>query len=204
LMVVTIIGAILVRTLHERSIAVRRVTIGVLVGLGVAACFWPQPAWIDTRGDDIEFWRCAFRALPTVFFSIALALGTACGGALPRTGVRLAVGGAVLGVAALATMLVEGPLRALRTAAGFGFVLVALLPIHAPFFERLGKLGRYSYGIYLSHLLFVRIVALWMGHLNISPSLATDVFTFVFAFAGASALSVLLSRSKYTKWTLGE
>ncbi len=203
LLVVTVVGAILVCLLHDRPRARRTVSI-VLVLLGVASCFWKQPAWIEARIDDVEFWRYAFRAMPTVFFSIALALETASRGTLPRSTPQVATGGLFLVLLALMLQVSEGPLKALRTCAGFGVLLIALLPIHAPFWERVGRLGRYSYGIYLSHLLFIRIVVLWMHRYEVRPSLTLDVLTFVFAFVSASVLSVLMSQSKYTRWALGE
>lgn len=203
LMIVTIVGAILVRGLHDRK-ALRIPTIILLLATGAAACLWKEPTWVAKRVEDIDFWKYAFRALPTVFFSIALALGTASDGKLPKSTAPIATGGAFLFILALLLQISEGPLKVLRTCAGLGVLLVALYPIHAPLTERLGRLGRYSYGIYLSHLLFIRIVAMWTARWDIPSSLTLDLFTFCFAFIGASVLSVLMSQSKYTRWTLGE
>jgi peptidoglycan/LPS O-acetylase OafA/YrhL len=205
LMVVTIIGACLVRGLQSRPWA-RKIVIGLLVACGAGLMMMPEPAWVSTRelAGDMEFWRFAFRAAPTSCLALALALCTAINGRLPRTTPILAAGGAFLLISALLT---EGALDAskiLRALAGFGCLLVALLPVGMPLIERIGRYGRYSYGVYLSHVVFLRLVVLWIEHHHVAPSLLVDVLSFAFAFTAALGLSVLLGQSKYTRWALGE
>ena len=203
LMVVTVIGAVLVRLLQNDS-AARWLTVSVLVASGIFLCFIPEPAWIAQRAYDVETWRYAFRATPTVCWSLALALATSTGGRIPRSAPMLAVGGAILMALALGLQHFYGSIKALRSLAGLGLVLIALMPLCSPLWERIGRLGRYSFGIYLSHVVFLRVIVLWADRYGWAPSLTLDVISFVIAFAGASVLSVLLHKSKYTRWTVGE
>ncbi len=205
LMVVSIIGAVLVRLLEFRSTLQRSIAV-VLAIAGFGMCWVPEPAWIATRADagDLEFWRFAFRAIPTVCFGLSLALATCMNGRLPRTRNIAAIGGMVLFAAALLLQHKMGSVKALRAAAGIGILLIALWPVVVPLIERLGSLGRYSYGIYLSHVVFIRIVVLWTERYEIPNSIWLDLFTFAFALVGSLTISILFARSRYTRWLLGE
>ena len=203
LMIVTIAGAVIVRAVEHRSRARAAATL-ILLALGGAACFAQEPAWIGRRSDDLYFWRFAFRALPTVFWSIALALLTVFNGKLPRSTPMIAVGGALLFASALILEGLLTPLPVLRSMAGLGCLLVALLPFTSPLLARLGKLGPHSYGIYLSHIAFLRVITLLTERLHTPTSLKLDIASFAVAFIGATVLSVLLSQSAWTRWTVGE
>lgn len=205
LMVVSIIGAVLVRLLEHRGTLQRSIAV-LLAITGFGICWVPEPAWIATRAaqGDLEFWRFAFRAIPTVCFGLALALGTCMNGRLPRTRTATAIGGMILFAAALFLQHRMGSVKALRAAAGIGIVLVALWPVVVPMIERIGSLGRYSYGIYLSHVVFVRIIVLWTERYNVPNSIWLDLFTFAFALVGALSISILFAKSRYTRWLLGE
>ncbi len=206
LMVATILGAILVRALEGRT-RTSRIVVAALVLAGAAACWWQEPAWIATRAPhgDLEFFRFGFRAIPTVCFGLALALSTCMHGRLPRTTRLMAFGGAVLlGLSLLLQSAYSPDIKLLRSCAGFGILLIALWPAVVPAIERLGSLGRHSYGIYLSHVLFIRIVVLWIEREGIPRSIWLDLATFGFALTASMGLSILLSKSKYTRWALGE
>ena len=203
LMVVTLLGAVLVRGV-QRLPMMRWPLVATLVVVGIIAAALPEPAWVMRRPFDFDFWRFVLRASPTVFWSIALALATAIGGRLPRSTPALAIAGGVLLLLCLALQSVWMDAKALRAFAGLGCVAIALLPLASPLVTRLGSLGRHSYGIYLSHLVFVRIAVAVVERFQGTPTLASDAVTFVFAFTAAAALSVALSKSKWTRWTLGE
>ncbi len=206
LMVATIVGAVMVRLLDGHT-KLARIAAAALVCIGAAACWWPEPAWVETRRPhgDYEFFHYGFRAIPTVCFGLALALATCMKGQIPRTNRLLAIGGAALLVSSLVLQSVySSDIRLLRSCAGLGILLLALWPVVVPVIERLGSLGRYSYGVYLSHVLFIRIVVLWIERRDIPPSIWLDLGTFAFALGASLGFSILLSKSKYTRWVLGE
>lgn len=210
LMCVTVFGAMLVRSLYRTTVA-RWIAIVCLAILGVVVALVPEPHWVAGRvvAGDLEFWRYGLRALPSVCWALAIALATASHGSLPRTTGVLAAMGAVGFVVAtwlywpVVTHLPEMT-RLLRACEGVSVLMLALWPVRAPLLERIGVLGRHSYGVYLSHIVFVRLAVLWLAHYHVTPSIGVDVGIFLFALCGAVTLTVLMSRSRYTRWALGE
>ena len=202
-MLVTLVGAVLVRTLASRNLA-RHFAAAVCVLAGALCVVWPEPAWIAARGHDREFWEFAFRGLPTAFWALAIALTFAVGGKLPKTPLRLAVAGGVALVAALLAQRTFGATKLLRAVSGLGALSLALYPMRTTGLAWLGAFGQFSFGIYLSHVVFLRVVTLWTERYDIKPSLALDVFAFLLAFFGGLVLTMLLCRSRWKKWTLGE
>ncbi len=205
LMVVTMLAAVLVRLLQHRSV-LQKIIAATFAVAGLIICWIPEPTWIATRESfgDMEFFRYAFRAIPSVCFGLALALATCMNGRLPRSNTMLAIGGAILFIGALLLQHDMGSVKILRACAGVGILLVALWPVVVPMIERVGSLGRYSYGIYLSHLVFIRIVVLWTERYGVQPSIWLDLATAGFALIASLGLSIVLSRSKYTRWAMGE
>lgn len=202
LMAVTILGAVMVKAIQAAP-AVRRPLIGLLMVLGVVAAIVPEPAWVAQRPWDYDFWRYMLRALPTVCWALALALATAMNGKLPRTNKSLAFGGLILVIASLCVEAVF-PLKVLRATAGLGCILIALMPLNSPGIAKFGSIGKYSYGIYLSHVAFLRLMAIGYERYGVPSSLASDAAAFAVAFVGAATLSVVFSKSKWTRWMLGE
>jgi peptidoglycan/LPS O-acetylase OafA/YrhL len=66
-------------------------------------------------------------------------------------------------------------------------------------------LGRYSYGIYLSHPLIIEgPQAVAHGPLHMGPSMGLDVFIIVAGVSGRFGIALLLDRSKCTSWPNGQ
>ena len=70
----------------------------------------------------------------------------------------------------------------------------------SPLLERIARLGPLAYGIYLSHLLFIKTLEAVQAKLHEPPSLTTALATFVLAAAGSTLLAWLLSRWRATRW----
>ena len=79
-------------------------------------------------------------------------------------------------------------------------MLVALGPIPAAWVGRLSRLGPLSYGIYLSHLLFIKVLEAAATKLQWAVSWQLDAAI----FAGSTVLSTLLAwalvQRRCTRW----
>ena len=203
LMVVTIVGALLVRGLMNAA-RLRYLAIALLIVGGTVLAALPEPAWVAHRVQDRELWSFALRGLPTACWAIAIALAFCVGGRLPRTPGWLAIVGSVVLVCTLAAQPFFGATSFIRGLCGLGCLCIALYPMRSSGLEWIGVLGRHSFGIYLSHVLFLRVIAVWTQRYDIAPSLSLDVMSFVIALSGGLILSMLLSRSRWKRWTLGE
>ncbi|RYG68251.1 hypothetical protein EON77_15695 [bacterium] len=146
-------------------------------------------------------------AMPSLLMAVALAcvvLQSGAGLKLPRSlgllGAAMLVSGAIVNWSVW-----NEPHLLAATLAGIGAVWVAgagLMPRVVA--DTLGPIGAtLGLGIYLSHVLFLRVFVMASEKLHVAPSAATDVAAFAFSLGGAVVLSWLLSRSRYTRWSIG-
>ena len=151
-----------------------------------------------------EYAMLIFNATPAVLMGISLAIfyGLTASGKKDHLLEHrvVTVLGLLLFVGATATLFYTGHNRLLETLAGLGFMLMALAPLQAAWAARLAKLGGLAYGIYLSHLLLIKVVEAVASKAKIPICWELDLVTFIFAAVGSTLLAWLLSRWKVTKW----
>ncbi len=206
LLIVT--SAVLLVIQAARSCPIMRIpTAMVLAALGVVMCYLPMPAaFVHPLGSYYLLERM-FRMLPSVCWGISLGL-VLMGRDLdferdPRTrviGLTLVALG--IGVLWMATVN-SGPYRMARHLSGIGVLLIAIPPDGGWITMRLAKLGRYSYGIFLSHLVFVEGFLAVASRRGIGMSWELDVSIFVLSCVGATGLTILLMRFNGTRWLVG-
>ena len=162
-------------------------------------------AWLpaDRESLSVSFWQLAADALPAALWGIALAIAWQRGAAdwLRRPGV-----GCVALAVTLLCMAVDAWLLRNRLAenlAGVAVLIFALADWRLPQLDRLARLGGLAYGIYLSHLLFIKTLQAALAKLAISETLAVVVGVFAVAAAASTLLAWWLSRSRWTRWLVG-
>lgn len=84
--------------------------------------------------------------------------------------------------------------------AGLSCVLVALAPWSTRLLSRIGQMGPKAYGIYLSHLLFIKSAEAVLNKLHVPATPSLDVGVFALAVVGSTALSWVLARFRATRW----
>ncbi len=89
------------------------------------------------------------------------------------------------------------------TYGGLGAAWLAMSGIGKPVLKYFTALGGMSLGIYLSHVVFLRVLVMVLDKKQIAVSPATDIAGFFFALAGGFITTWILSKSKFTRWTVG-
>lgn len=108
--------------------------------------------------------------------------------------------GVLLFAAASAGLWFLGRDRMLETIAGFGFFLIALCPTGGASLSRAAALGSLAYGIYLAHLLFVKIAEALATKFDLAVAWYVDIAVFLFAAIGSTLAAALLARFRATRW----
>ena len=108
---------------------------------------------------------------------------------------------AACGLAAWGATLYVGRSAGLEAVSGIALLLLAAWPWHAPYAQRwLAPLARYAYGIYLSHLLALKVFEAALQRLGWPPTPALDLTTFVVTAVATTMLVALVDRSSRTRW----
>ena len=160
---------------------------------GVAACFIngsiAPPPEIGFQQELITLWNFVEMALPSLFWGLALSPF------YPQVRHWLdeipavAIGAGILMIALLIYVTMWGRNKALENCAGLCLLFLACGPWYGQSLRRAAFLGRYAYGIYMTHPLFL------LGFytlLRLNRHVAT-LSVLVIAFAFALPASILLS-----------
>lgn len=205
LMLVTACTAVLHRTCARRAGSWWTVVVGCALA-GVVLSLVPRPWFIlDPFADAAGYFvLLAWRATPSV--CLAVALGWALSRyPLPKRAMPLLAGlGALLTLVMLGLQISRGYSRFDRTLSGLGWMLVALAPWRGAIVSKTASLGRLSYGMYLSHALFVEGTQTAFRVLGFAPSVAIDLTVFAVAIIGSASLAAALARSKRLSWLNGQ
>lgn len=172
--------------------------------IGIVLALVPRPEWLRHVGDEqgAFFFQC-WKALPSVFLGIALAWMLAWRrNDDPMTTVISIVGG-FMTVLTLSLQLAFGYSRLDRTLSGLGLLLLALGPWRGSIVLALARIGRLSYGIYLSHVLFIETVQFIARHGGLGASLRLDLFNMWFSLIAATLLAVWLQNRRWLAWLNG-
>jgi surface polysaccharide O-acyltransferase-like enzyme len=178
----------------------RTVLAGVAGAAAVCIACWPCPVgW--PAGDSA---RCVWDALPAAAAGCCwglLARPSRTAGSQTRLGpwLGLWLGGALFVVSMLA-LAALGRSILLETIAGLGLGMAA---IHWPpmkFPRLLVTLGQLAYGIYCSHLLFIKIGESVASKLHVRSTTGLDIALFLMAALASSACAWWLARWRATRW----
>jgi surface polysaccharide O-acyltransferase-like enzyme len=146
-----------------------------------------------------EYTFLIFNAIPAVLMGISLAILSVPLGKLFEHH-RAVLFGLLLFLGTSVAIFCLGRGRLLETFAGLGFMLVSLAPFQTTWAARFAKLGRLAYGIFLSHLLFIKVAEAVASKLRISAGWELDLGIFLFAALASTLLAWTLSQWSTTRW----
>ncbi|CAN5652450.1 acyltransferase family protein [soil metagenome] len=200
LMLASIVLAIIHRTLLQHHLRLRWLAIFIAIGCGVAFALAPMPAaGIETIADFTNVYSHWWRAAPAACWAMAFAWLMTLGSNVSLVPLSVGFAGVAIMLACSLKQVASGIQIIPRSLTGLGCMLAALAPWRGAGIAWLARYGRHGYGIYLCHVLFVEPLHVVRTRLHLTPSVATDLTTFVLAFAGSLILVQLLSRSATLK-----
>lgn len=198
---------LLVVLLMKPILASRAFRIGcslVLVALALTSTVYWQPSPLsDDPPASEQTIHHVLRTLPAALIAIVFAMWAGTRDKALRVSPKVGLLGVALMLITLTYQIQFQPNPLLRTASGFGLVLIAFTPFYAASLKPIAAVGRHSYGIYLSHVAFIRIGLNVAAYLGIARSLPLAIGVGCFALVGGAVLSMFLARSKWTSWIVG-
>jgi peptidoglycan/LPS O-acetylase OafA/YrhL len=176
-----------------------------IIAAGAWIALAPRPQ-LGIRDEVAKYFvNSAWTFAPSVFWALALAI------VYPLLPARLRQSRwlAVLGLGLTASCIyylwtirqAVDPLPSLpRTLAGVGWLLVALVPLRSRVVLLVAPLGKYSYGIYLVHALFVASLHSVFKSFHITSTAWLDILVVAAAFTASAWLTVALRKHRWTSW----
>lgn len=157
----------------------------------------PMPATLNRLGPCAEYW---WMALPAALGGAAIGIAYRHGAARWMEQRVATLSGLAIAIAASAWTWHVGRSSPAENVAGLGFLLFALGKWDGIGVRKLAQLGPLAYGIYLSHLLFIKSCESVFAKLRLPTTPTLDIAVFAIAAVGSTTLAWLLSRSTQTRW----
>lgn len=146
-----------------------------------------------------EYLFLIFNATPAVLMGISLAILSGPAGKLfEHRGATLF--GLLLFLGTMFGVFYLGRGRLPETFAGLGFMFMSLASMRTTWVVRFARLGRLAYGIFLSHLLLIKVAEAVASKIRVSTSWEVDLGIFLFAALGSTLLAWVLSQWSPTRW----
>jgi len=189
-----LVVSLLAFMLGKMTVARNRLELTVGAAASVAGLLLAITPTVRIIAPDDVSGRLAVDALPAVCWAVALGVLLRRPAGRCLEGPIAAIVGLALATGATAWMWRFGDAKLAATLGGLGFMLVALVPVRLPCIARLARLGPLAYGIYLSHMLFIKILEALAAYWGAHVTWQLDVGVFVAAAGLSTFLAWGLSR----------
>jgi peptidoglycan/LPS O-acetylase OafA/YrhL len=178
--------------------------IGLLITTAITVSCTPQPTWLsDPMQITHETLWNFYRAIAPACLAVCAALIFVRFKCVPRSSPVVALLGLGLTLACLAVEYRFSQQGLLRAGSGFGLAMIAFSTYRANWLSPLAAMGRLSFGVYLSHVLVIRIVIAFADHIGWKHDGALAILVGIAALVGGLAISAALAASKWTRWIIG-
>lgn len=178
----------------ERATAV----VALYIGLALAAIRLPYARLLP---DEIGFMWLAAPGLCWAFSLAIFYLAHPVVFLRHRTAMQATAWMALLGATAL--LWSSGRNATAEAIAGLALIIVALTARSGPWVRQLGQLAPLAYGVYLSHLMVLKIGEAVAQRLEWAVTPTRDLCLFAIVVVASTSISKALSRSRHTRWLIG-
>lgn len=192
------------RVLLRQSRMWRWPLIVIAITAGLVFALSDMPASWDEEFDNptyayVQYWR----ATPAALWGLAFAWLMTMGPIVYSVSLGMGIAGIALTVGCSIQQARYGIQLIPRGLSGLGCMLAALAPWKGSAVSVLARLGRYSYGVYLCHILITELIQVAANKAHFAPSVPRDIVTFVLTFAGSLAFAIALGSSRRLAWLNG-
>jgi len=182
------------------------IALALFVGLATAAISKPLFLLLlngYTQSGTLFMYR-AFTLTPCIFIGIGVYfLFQIARHSTHKMSKYLALFGGALFVSSIVYNCLLPTNPVLETIAGLGLALLTFWPKRTAFLTKMGTLGRFSYGMYLVHMIFVDICKTVRTHVfQMAPTWWYDMLTLLACILLSLGAAILLSRYRLTRWLI--
>jgi len=182
----------------------RQIFLVVLILIAGAIAFLPAPWPGETPpNDNVAAARyvvfMSWETLPALLAGLAVAML----GLHPRMKITATLGVIVL-IGATAWIFTQGRNIPIENLAGIATLAAAMGPWNGPLIRLAARGGRYAYGIYLAHALFLEAFFAALGARHIRSTTPQKIVMFTAALGLSYALVWLLNQWRGPRWLTGE
>ncbi len=174
------------------------------VAAGAVIAYVHMPAsWNQVFDNPTYAYVQDWRALPAACWGLAFAWFMTAGPVVYSVSMTTGIVGIVLATVCSVQQAINGIQLVPRALSGLGCMLAALAPWNGAWVPILARIGRYSYGIYLCHVLIAEFVRALVSHMHFPASPALDMLNFFLTLIGSIVVVLVLGRSPRTAWLNG-
>jgi peptidoglycan/LPS O-acetylase OafA/YrhL len=184
---------------HDRRWRWPLIIIALAAGIAISIPRFPSMWDPNQEGAYIQ----NYRALPALCWAMAFAWFMTMGPKVYEISIPAGLAGIALTVVCSIQQAIHGVELIPRALTGLGTILAALAPWKSSWIPFLARLGRYSFGVYLCHVLVAETVRDVVSRTHLPDGAGRDLIIFFPTLAGSLAITLALGRSKRLAWLNG-
>jgi len=166
---------------------------------GLLLVVLPPPQFAP-ESDTVNFWRCAYWAMPSVLWGLAIALSDDLIRQLRDGGPRTTLLAAGITMACLALLVTQGLSMYGKNIAGVACMVVALSLPRGDWQRSFAPIATLGFGVYLVHPLVLGVLRAASQLVHLPPAPWLDLTHFALTVGCSLALARLIQQTRWLRW----